>query len=177
MEGKQFKKLSFSFLPIPEELMKSKALSFGAKFLFGIIAKANKESVKWSVKYLSERMGCTSRETRRRIVELKENNLIGIIPREGRVNEYFVNLELIQTIQTPDQMDTPDQTSQGRDDHNGQPYIKKINKDIINKNFDYAKEKERLLKKMEMVDSRVRTEVQEISAKEERKIKAGKIHE
>jgi len=115
------KKLSFSFLPIPEELMQSKALSFGAKFLFGIISKANRESIKWSVNYLSRRMKCSTRETTRRITELKENNLILIFRRDGKTNEYMVNLELVQATQMPDPTpgpdDTPDQSVRGK---NGQ---------------------------------------------------------
>jgi len=123
MEGKLPKKLSFSFLPIPEELMMSKALSFGAKFLFGIIGKANRESIRWSVNYLSKRMGCGHRETRNRIKELKENRLINIIPHDGRVNEYSVNLELIEAIQTPEQMDRG-QSVQETPEQNVQVYIK-----------------------------------------------------
>ncbi len=124
------KKLSFSFLPIPEELMGSKAISWGAKYLFGIIAKANKEKIRWSVKYLAKRMDCTPRETSRRVKELKENNLIIVKGRKGRVNEYIVNLELIQSIQTPDQSvggqesqnchETPDRSGQGSPTGNGQ---------------------------------------------------------
>lgn len=91
-------KLRFSFLPIPEELMRSKALSFGAKFLFGIIAKANLEEIRFSMKYLGERMDCTPREARSRAKELRENGLI-TSERTGRANIYTVNLELIQLIQ------------------------------------------------------------------------------
>lgn len=94
------KRLSFSFLPIPEELMRSNALSFGAKFLFGIIAKANKEDIKWSKKYLAERMNCSSREVQNRIKELEENNLIKVNrDQKGRVSIYNVNLELLTIIQ------------------------------------------------------------------------------
>ncbi len=142
------KKLSFSFLPIPEELMVSKALSFGAKILFGIIAKANRESIKWSVGYLSKRMKCSTRETTRRITELKENSLILVFRRGGKTNEYMVNLELVQATQIPDpitsQDDTPDQSvrgqnSQGRgdsscqggDDHGGRDSKERLLKKTI----------------------------------------------
>lgn len=102
--------------------MISQALSFGAKLLFGILAKANKERVRWGVEYLSRRMKCTSRETRRRISELKDNNLIIVLPRKGRVNDYIINLELISMIQTPDRLvrGGDDHNGQGRDDHRGQ---------------------------------------------------------
>jgi len=98
-------KLQFSFLPIPEELMKSKAISWGAKHLFGIIAKVNQEKVRRSVRHFSQRMNCSSRETTRRIAELRKNNLIRVIEHKGGLNEYVINLELIQIIQTPDQTD------------------------------------------------------------------------
>jgi len=157
---KQFKKLGFSFLPIPEELMKSKAISFGAKFLFGIIAKANMESVRWSVKYLAKRMGCQPRETTYRINELVENNLIVIKRRKGKTNEYQVNFELINIIQK----DTPAQTFrgqnvQGGDEHSMQgsnehsvqdikePILKKINKEGLLK---LKKLKNPLLEKSKM---------------------------
>lgn len=117
MEEKLPKKISFSFLPIPEELMKSKALSFGAKFLFGIIAKANREGVKWPISYLSKRMGCGNRETQKRIKELEECNLIKVIPNKGKVNEYCINLELIQIIQTPEQTGRGEQDVQGGGEH------------------------------------------------------------
>ena len=103
---KNFKKLGFSFLPIPEELMGSKVISFGAKFLFGIIAKANKENIKSPIHYLSKRMLCSDRQTSRRIKELKDNNLIIVIPREGKTSEYRVNLELIEIIQSDDENGT-----------------------------------------------------------------------
>ena len=97
----KIKKLGFSFLPIPEELMKSKAISWGAKYLWGIIAKANMEEVRWGIKYMSERMGCEGRETRARIKELKENDLI-MVKRTGRANIYKINFELVQLIQEDD---------------------------------------------------------------------------
>jgi hypothetical protein len=129
--AEEIRKLGFSFLPIPEELMLDESLSFGAKLLFGIIAKANKEEVEWSVKYLAKRMKCSERETRRRIKELRDRKLITIEPRAGKKNRYFVNFALIQVIQdrtkqTPDQMVTPDRSSQGTPDHSGQPNIKEI---------------------------------------------------
>lgn len=104
---KQFKKLGFSFLPIPEEIMKSKVISWGAKFLFGIYGKANKEKIKWSARYLAKRMGCEVREVRSRKAELIKNNLIIVNPRKGRVDEVSVNFELVHLIQekTPAQMD------------------------------------------------------------------------
>jgi hypothetical protein len=122
MEGKLPRKLLFSFLPIPEELMKSKAISWGAKYLWGIYAKANKERVTWSAKYLSERMGCEVREVRKRKAELIENNLIIVNPRKGRVDEVSINLQLVHIIQenTPVQMDRGVQTGQGRDGQTGQ---------------------------------------------------------
>ncbi len=92
------KKLGFGFLPIPEELMQSKAISWGAKHLWGIIAKANLEEVKWGIEYLSERMKCGERETKNRIAELKSNNLI-LVKKTGRSNIYSINLELVQLIQ------------------------------------------------------------------------------
>lgn len=81
--------------------MRSKAISWGAKFLFGIIAKANKEKVKWSKKYLADRMDCSRREVQNRIGELKSNNLILVNRqgRAGRVSEYTVNLELLSIVQ------------------------------------------------------------------------------
>lgn len=117
--GNLIKKLGFSFLPIPEELMKSKAISWGAKYLFGIYAKANKEKVKWSADYLAQRMGCEVREVRRRKKELKDNNLIIATPRKGRVDEVEINLQLVTLIQTPDQMDRG-QSGQGRGGHSRQ---------------------------------------------------------
>lgn len=91
-------KLQFSFLPIPEEIMVSKAISDGAKVLFGIIAKANLEKIRFSIKYLSERMGCSPRETRNRIQELKKNNLV-LVKRTGRSNIYQINFQLIHLVQ------------------------------------------------------------------------------
>ena len=99
MEKKQIKKLSFSFLPIPEELMRSKAISFGAKFLFGIIAKTNLERVKFKKKTLAEKMGCEGREVQRRVKELKDSNLIIVKGDPGRSNFYSVNLEMLTIIQ------------------------------------------------------------------------------
>lgn len=103
MKKEGIKKLGFSFLPIPEELMRSKAISWGAKHLWGIFAKANMEKVKWSASYLAKRMGCDIREARRRKKELTENNLILVTPKSGQVDEVSVNLQLIQVVQTPDQ--------------------------------------------------------------------------
>ena len=167
-------KLQFSFLPIPEEMMKSQAISFGAKFLFGIMAKANKEKVRWGVKYLSERMGCSQRETRRRISELKENNLILVMPRSGRVNDYVINLELISIIQTPDQsvrgensQGGADHSSQGRDDRGGQVYNKEHSLNKLNKeqyDFKNLKRLDDLKRKHQlkpMVNPLERTKVQE----------------
>lgn len=122
------RKLSFSFLPIPEEIMRSKALSDGAKLLFGIIAKTNFESVKLSKRHLSERMRCGLRETQRRIKELRENNFIIVIPHKGRTNEYQVNLELIQIIQTPDEM-TRGQSGLGGETKSTSHIIKKTIKE------------------------------------------------
>jgi DNA-binding Lrp family transcriptional regulator len=129
--AEEIRKLGFSFLPIPEELMLDESLSFGAKLLFGIIAKANKEEVEWSVKYLAKRMKCSERETRRRIKELRDRKLITIEPRAGKKNRYSINFILVQNIQkgneqTPDQMVSPDHSSQGTPDHSGQPNIKEI---------------------------------------------------
>lgn len=101
MEGKIPKRLSFSFLPIPEELMKSEALSFGAKFLFGIIAKTNLEEVRLTLKYLANRMGCSQRQAQRRVEELKNNGFI-LLERTGRSNKFRINFEFVQIIQTPD---------------------------------------------------------------------------
>lgn len=108
-------RLQFSFLPIPEELMKSKALSFGAKFLFGIYGKANKEKVKWSARYLAKRMGCEVREARNRKAELIKNNLIVVRPRKGRVDEVSINFELISLVQE----ETPAQTDRGVNEQEG----------------------------------------------------------
>ena len=110
MDQKLPKKLGFSFLPIPEELMGSKAISWGAKYLFGIIAKANQENLKWPIRYLSKRMNCGDRETTNRVKELEENNLIIVGRQEkGRVNSYSVNLDLIMATQTPEQSFTSEQ--------------------------------------------------------------------
>jgi len=100
-------KLSFSFLPIPEEIMKDKSLSFGAKYLFGIFGKINKEKVVLRIRYLAERMGCSMVEAQRRVTELKKRGLIAVIPRPGRANEYQINFELVQIIQTPIKTETP----------------------------------------------------------------------
>ena len=108
-------KLQFLFLPIPEELMKSKVISWGAKYLFGIYAKANKEKVRYSAKYLAERMGCEKREVIRRKKELRENNLILTNPRKGRVDEVSINFELVSIIQGK----TPDQTDRGENGQEG----------------------------------------------------------
>lgn len=91
-------KLQFSFLPIPEEIMKSKAISDGAKLLFGIIAKVNLEEVRWRTKKLAEKMSCSDKEARNRIKELKDNNLL-IVRRTGRANIYQINLQLVNLIQ------------------------------------------------------------------------------
>jgi len=103
-------KLQFKFLPIPEELMRSKAISWGAKFLFGIIAKANLDGVRMSNKHLAERMNCTVRQVQRRVAELRDNGFI-IVKRTGRSNVYFVNFELVQIIQTDDKNVVSDMTS------------------------------------------------------------------
>jgi hypothetical protein len=100
-------KIPFSFLPIPEEIMKDKSLSFGAKYLFGIFGKINKEKVILRIRYLAKRMGCSMVEAQRRITELKKKGFIIVIPRPGRANEYQINFELVQIIQTPIQTDTP----------------------------------------------------------------------
>lgn len=187
-----FKKLGFSFLPIPEELMRSKALSFGAKFLFGIIAKANKENVKWSVNYLAKRMECSRREVIRRIQELKENNLIIVKQRKGKVNEYSINFQLISLIQTPDENSddhlvtgdnishrSSDHSGHRSSDHSGHPNkeysLKKTIKEInINSFDDFLKAKEILLKGMAMADHKTRTFIQEQVARVQRQIRAGK---
>src|SRR3990167_6423024 len=101
------KKLLFSFLPIPEEIMGSKDLSWGAKYLFGIIAKVNQEDVRLSIRYLAKRMGCQDREARKRVKELTDYGLIESKSRQGRVNGYVINIGLIIGKQTPVQMDTP----------------------------------------------------------------------
>lgn len=103
-------KLQFKFLPIPEELMRSKAISWGAKFLFGIIAKANLEGVKMSNKHLAKRMNCTIRQVQRRVAELRDNGFI-IVKRTGRSNIYYINLQLVQIIQTDDKNVVSDMTS------------------------------------------------------------------
>jgi len=115
-------KLQFIFLPIPEELMRSKALSWGAKYLFGIYAKANKEDIRWSATYLAERMGCEVREVRRRKAELIANNFIIVKPRRGRVDSVDINFELVHIVQekTPDGTDRGDQVEQGGGGENGQ---------------------------------------------------------
>jgi len=168
MEGKLPKKLSFKFLPIPEELMVSQALSFGAKVLFGIIAKANEENIKWPIQYLSKRMNCSDRQTSRRIKELLENKLILVNIREGRTNEYRINLELIRMIQSDDEtVTTQEKRHQGNDtiSHQGndsachhikEPFLKNNNKEdsLKLRNYQGGKElrpasdvlKEKLLK-------------------------------
>jgi len=130
MENPKPIKLGFSFLPIPEELMASKALSWGAKHLFGIYGKANKEDIKWDAKYLAERMGCEVREARRRKKELVENQLITVKKHPGKKDEVSINLSLITLIQTPVQTDRGKRTrnGQGFTTQNGQgsnPYILK----------------------------------------------------
>jgi len=138
--AEEIRKLSFSFLPIPEELMLDESLSFGAKLLFGIIAKANKEEVEWSVKYLAKRMKCKEREARNRIRELKEKGLIKVEPRAGKKNRYSINFELVQVIQdrnkqTPAQMCTPEHSVQGTPAHDVQDnkriYIKETSKEGV----------------------------------------------
>lgn len=116
MENKKPLKLSFSFLPIPEELMASKALSWGAKHLFGIYGKANKEDIQWDAKYLAKRMNCEVREARRRKKELVDNQLITVKKHPGKKDEVSVNLSLITLIQTPVQ------TDRGKDTKNGQGF-------------------------------------------------------
>uniref|UniRef100_A0A7V3JAL1 Helix-turn-helix domain-containing protein n=1 Tax=candidate division CPR3 bacterium TaxID=2268181 RepID=A0A7V3JAL1_UNCC3 len=106
-------KLPFSFLPIPEEIMRDKSLSFGAKYLFGIFSKINKEKVILRIRYLAKRMGCSMIEAQRRITELKKKGFIIVIPRPGRANEYQINFELVQIIQTPIQTDTPIENQKG----------------------------------------------------------------
>ncbi|MBI5573500.1 MAG: hypothetical protein HY919_02970 [Elusimicrobia bacterium] len=104
-------KLGFSFLPIPEEIMADQSLSWGAKFLFGILAKTNKEEIKMSNKYLAERLGCTTREVRFRFVELNKKfpGIISTREKAGRANTYTINIDLVIKIQTPKQVDTPEQ--------------------------------------------------------------------
>jgi|GEM_PF-1827831 len=114
MDNQKNLKLGFSFLPIPEELMASKALSWGAKHLFGIYAKANMENIKWNAAYLARRMGCVVREARRRKKELVDNQLITVKTHPGRADEVNINFELIMVIQTPDQ------TVRGKGTRNGQ---------------------------------------------------------
>jgi len=172
-EKKLIKKLLFSFLPIPEELMKSKALSFGAKFLFGIIAKTNLEKVRFSVDYLSKRMGCSMSETKSRIKELKENNLIRV-KRTGRSNIYEVNFELVQLIQEPMSTNEDIRSSgsvdiRGSDSvaiHNKEHFLKKIIKEDNDiKNLKKLNElKTLLLKKLEMNNPLQRTQAQEEAA-------------
>lgn len=98
------KKLSFSFLPIPEEIMLSNALSFGAKVLFGIIAKTNREKIVFKIKTLAERMQCSPREAQRRVKELKDNNLLIVEEKLGKANSYSINLELVNVFQTHDHL-------------------------------------------------------------------------
>ena len=98
-------RLGFSFLPIPEELMADQSLSWGAKFLVGILAKTNREEIKMSNNHLSKRMNCTVREVRFRFVELNKvyPGLVSIKNTAGRVNIYTLNIGLIIGIQTPEQ--------------------------------------------------------------------------
>jgi hypothetical protein len=107
--------------------MKSKAISWGAKHLWGIYAKANKENIRWSARYLAERMDCEVREVRRRKAELIKNNLIIVVPREGRVDEVTINFELVHLLQekTPDRMDRG-QIGQGREGRTGQGNSKEL---------------------------------------------------
>ena len=93
------KKLRFSFLPIPEELMESKAITWGDKHLFGIIAKTNLEEVKFKNRTLAKRMKCSIATIKRRIKQLKENNLVVVRYNPGGANTYIVNLQLINIIQ------------------------------------------------------------------------------
>lgn len=98
--------------------MRSKALSWGAKFLFGIFAKANLEKIKWPKSYLAKRMDCKIREVFERIKELEENNLI-LVDRtlKGKVNTYRINLELISIIQERDAQMHHTQNTPGRVAH------------------------------------------------------------
>ena len=102
-------RLGFSFLPIPEELMADQSLSWGAKFLFGILAKTNREEIKLSNSYLAKRMGCKAREVRYRFIELNKKypGIISTQERRGRVNIYTLNIDLIIQFQTPEQTFTP----------------------------------------------------------------------
>ncbi|HEC65512.1 MAG TPA: hypothetical protein ENI23_09470 [bacterium] len=173
-------KLQFSFLPIPEELMRSKAISWGAKHLWGIYAKANLEKIKWSARYLAKRMKCEVREARRRKAELIKSNLILVNPRRGRVDEVTINFELVHLIQekTPVRLDRGQtgqegdvQTGQGRDGRTGQGNskersLKKINKEGI-KNFNYPNERRKLVNKLS-VSSKIRTEAHEEASAIER---------
>ena len=98
-------KLKFSFLPIPEEIMSDLTLSWGAKYLFGILAKTGYEEIKWSKKKLAERMNVKIEEVRRRIIELKNKELITIDRQDGKINTYKINFYLIQEIQGDLQME------------------------------------------------------------------------
>lgn len=113
MTPKKHLKLGFSFLPIPEELMASKAISWGAKHLFGIYGKANAEGIRWTDKYIAKRMGCGEREARRRKKELVDNELIIMTKHPGNIDEIDINFSLIMAIQTPDQ------TVRGKEARNG----------------------------------------------------------
>lgn len=107
-------KLGFSFLPIPEEIMANQSVSWGAKFLFGILAKTNKEELKMSNKYLAQRMNCGTREVRYRFIELNNYfpGIVSIKEHKGRVNVYSLNIDLIINLQTPAQTFTPAHTVQ-----------------------------------------------------------------
>lgn len=101
------KKIKFSFLPIPEEIMLDDSLSFKAKLLFGIIAKTNLENVKFSVNHLAKRIKCKERYTRQVIKELEEKQLITVNREKGRASRYTINFVIVQEIQTSDEKDTP----------------------------------------------------------------------
>lgn len=102
MTTKKHVKLGFSFLPIPEELMFSQAISWGAVGLFGIYGKANTEGIKWTDEYIAKRMRCSVKQARRRKKELVDNELIIVKKHPGRVDEVNINFNLIMAIQTPD---------------------------------------------------------------------------
>ena len=164
---------------MPEEIMIDETLSGGAKTLFGIIAKANREKVQWPIQYLSKRMRCSDRQTSRRIKELKDRNLILAKDIPGKACEYSVNFELI-TKQGSDRSVTTPQSLLREPCHHIKDSVKDTNviikrignerreiptgepPELNQKNLDkLAKLKAGVIKSTEMAGPKSQAEIQE----------------
>lgn len=128
-------RIPFSFLPIPEEVMSDLSLSWGAKYLFGILAKTNWEEVKWSQRKLAHRMKVKEEEVRLRVKELENKQLLIVERESGMITTYRINLTLVTGLQNDPPVNggvpvtlqgTPPFTLQGTTTL----YIKDIIKDI-----------------------------------------------